>query len=342
MNAILRPTWLLLDQLIQSCRRELLICSPWLASSGLNRLADYLSHSLKDKPPRSVEFWSRLADPNTDSGLLLQIIDVLRGAGVSVRVKDSPSLHAKIYLADRTRAIFGSCNLSDSGFHTNLEVAGLISDSRDIQQICAVVDSIDQQMCEVDCRDLAYFVEHQRPGILRQQATIPSITVVPIWNQRDKSVVREETKPQTPSYNDRPATQSVSGLSNPLALYQNGLQLLNERQNEISGYDLQTFAGLKIKAILYPASSDGWVDAAWAGGSMPFTEVEGRIIGQHSAMRVKETFTSKATTNEQKMTWKLLPKRSRTKAYTVANFPVVQNHLEGGRVYYIYKIEKIK
>ena len=249
MNQILRPTWDLLDRLVQSCQRELLICSPWLPASGLQKLRDTLTKSLRSKPLRSIQIWSRLSDLNTDSGLLIQIVEELKRAKIQVQLKDSPVLHAKIYLADRSAAIFGSCNLSTSGFEENLEIAALLSEPHEVQQICAVVDSIEREMQEVDLNNLAYFVEHQRPTMLQQQTTSPQIAVTPIWRQKVVVANREEKQTTAAPHDPRTARTSVTNAFSPLEVYHSGLELLDENQNQISRLDLRVLIGLKVNAV---------------------------------------------------------------------------------------------
>jgi hypothetical protein len=341
MSQILRPTWDLLGRLIQSCQRELLICSPWLPTSGLQKLRAALTESLKTKPLHSVQFWSRLSDPNTDSGLLLQFAEELNRAKVQVQLKDSPILHAKIYLADRSVAIFGSCNLSSSGFVENLEIAALLSEPNELRQICAVIDSLEKEMQNVDLNDLAYYVEHQRPTMLQQQTPPPPITLTPIWRQKGMDTVLE--RKQTAAISDDPRIARIPDATtfNPMEIYHRGLELLDAHQDHISRLDLRVFIGLKVKVVIYPANSNGWVDACWARGQMPFRELEGKIIGEHKPMRAMQTFTRSTITGEEKMTWRFLPKRARKKDYVLANFPVKVNILEGRRIHYVSSIQNV-
>ena len=342
MIQILRPTWDLLDQLVQSCQRELLICSPWLPASGLQKLRDALTKSLKVKPLRSIQFWSRLSDLNTDSGLLLQIAEELKRAKVQVQFKDSPILHAKIYLADRSSAIFGSCNLSSSGFEENLEVAALLSEPYEVRQICAVVDSIEKEMQNVDLNDLSYFVEHQRLTMLQQQTIPPPITITPIWRQ--KRVVAGLEKKQVAAIpdDDQIARTQNTGRYNPLEVFNRGLKLLDEHQDHISRLDLRSFTGLKVKVITYPSDFiRSMMDARGSGGQPPFQELDGKIVGEFKTMRATQSFTNSTLTGETKMTWRFLRKNARTRDSILANFPVKLNPLDGREVYYVSSIKKI-
>ncbi len=286
-----------------------------------------------------MEFWSRLSDPNTDSGLLLEIVKDLKRGNIQVELKDSSTLHAKIYMADRLLAIFGSCNLSSSGFEENLEIAALVSEP-EIRQVCAVADGIENEMKTVGFDDLVYFVEHQRPTILQQQTTPPPITVVPIWRQKGTVVAKEwkETVPAPPAPGSARPTETI----NPMDVFERGLKLLNEHQEHISRLDIGSFTGQKVKIIVFPEDFlRSMMDARWAKGQPPFQELEGKIVGEHKPMRATQSYTNSTLTGEEKMTWKFLPKHARTKDLIFANFPVKKNPLEGREVHYISSIKKI-
>lgn len=337
MIEIKRSTWEMMERLIQSCNQELLICSPWLSTYGLTKLQQYLNSKSIDL----IQFWSRLADANTDSVLLLQMTSKLLESGIKVTLKDSPKLHAKVYLADRSMAILTSSNLSKSGFEENLEIATLISDPYAVKQVCTVVDSIEQEMQEVRFEDLLYFVEKQRPEILAQIPQIPQMTVVPAWRQERISQIQGEieTVILPPDNGSNPKEDFDLTRLYPFQWYQQGLQALDQRQNEISEFDLSSFVGAKIKIVIYPASdSIGWQSALWAK-EPPFKEVTGKIIGQYEEMSVGQSFSNPVMTDKHRMTWEFLPKGSRTKGYIIANFPV--GPLLGAQIHYVTKIELI-
>ncbi len=339
MIQIIRPTWDLLSQLFHACRRELLVCSPWLPASGLQKLRDAVIKSLKAKSFQSIQFWCRLSDPNTDSGLLLEIVEDLRLAKVQVKLKDSPTLHAKIYLADRSSAIFGSCNLSSSGFDENLEIAALVSEP-EVRQVCAVVDSIEKELKLVDVQDLAYFVEHQRPMILQQQTIAPPITVVPIWRQ-ERAGAAQESREAT-LVRGVPGVIRPANTINPKEVFERGLNVLNEHQGHISRLEIGSFTGHRVKVIIYAADfTRSMMDAGWAKGEPPFQELEGKIVGEYKPMQVTQSFTNSTPTGETKMTWRFLPKHTRTKYSILANFPVRTNPLDGREVHYVSSINKL-
>ena len=336
---IIQPTWDLLGKLVQSCQQELLICSPWLPASGLQQLRDALRKSLRAKSVQSIQFWSRLADPNTDSGLILEIVDELKRAKVQVQLKDSPILHAKIYLADRSSAIIGSCNLSDSGFVQNLEIAALISEP-EVHQVCTLVANIEKEMKLVALEDLAYFVEHQRPMILQQQTISPSVTVVPIWREEKSPTSWEREKVE--AIQRVPRIARPSNIINPMEVFGRGLNLLNEHHEHIALIDIGSFIGQKIKVIIYPADfTRSMIDGRWAKGQPPFEELEGKIIGEYKPMNATKSYTDSTLTGEAKMTWRFLPKHARTKDSILANFPVKNNPLDGREVHYVSSIKRM-
>ena len=177
MTKVSRPCWDQLKQLVREANRELLICSPWLPRSGLLKLKAYFDEL---GPPPKVKFWARVADANTDSELLLDIFRTLRRKGIDVEVKDSPALHAKIYMADGRTALVTSANLSQSGFEHNLEMATLTSDASLLEQIVQVTRDIEAEMTCVSLEHLEYFVRKQRISTLDPDSPTP---VIPIWRR---------------------------------------------------------------------------------------------------------------------------------------------------------------
>src|ERR1035438_875924 len=116
MPQVLKPSWALLDRLVAVAKKDLIICAPWISCTGLERLEHLLLTEPPGKPLQRVQLWARIADINTDSTGILQLVRRLEAAGILTVVRDSPLLHAKIYLADKALALVTSANLSDGGF----------------------------------------------------------------------------------------------------------------------------------------------------------------------------------------------------------------------------------
>jgi phosphatidylserine/phosphatidylglycerophosphate/cardiolipin synthase-like enzyme len=137
------PDWEILRKLIGRCRTRLLICSPWISSEGVERLSTFVSANGHIK---LIEIWTRLAEVETDSSGLLSFARMLSGRGVEVTIKDSPTLHAKVFLADKTSALLGSANLTKPGFSRNPEIIMSTSDRALLGQIVTVLDGIEMNV----------------------------------------------------------------------------------------------------------------------------------------------------------------------------------------------------
>ena len=106
------PRWETLRNLIEGCETKLLICSPWITTRGIEQLETFLAANTR---LRSIEIWTRVTEVATDSRNLLRLARALTSRGLQVSIKDSQSLHLKVYLADETAALLGSANLTEPG-----------------------------------------------------------------------------------------------------------------------------------------------------------------------------------------------------------------------------------
>lgn len=346
------PSWKLLEDVVSRARNELLICSPWLSTYGLLKLRHYLERS--HPAIESVQFWTRLSDPNTDSDLLLIMVQQLLDKGIRVHVKDSPSLHAKIYLADRHIALVTSANLSRAGFETNLEIATMITDPSLLDQTIHVVEGIDQQLQEVSLEDLRYFVQTQRPMMLAiHQAEQVQPDIVPVWRQHlsagttpDDIEVRAEERtgkgtiisqlihilPDGSSHKEDPV--------DVLAVVENDQSLLDQHREQISAYTFEAFKGKKVRITVYPCDRDrAWMLAMQIGGKSPFQSFDGFLEDLTDPQRVGKSYTHPISTGHKQAAWLFRPLRARSKKLIVANFPMVHNALDGREQYYLFKVE---
>jgi PLD-like domain len=173
------PTWEMLRQLIDGCAAKLLICSPWISTTGVEKLETFLASNAR---VRSLEIWTRLTEVATDSRSLLKLVRTLCNRGVDVTMKDSECLHLKVYLGDRTAALLGSANLTNSGFSKNPEIIVSTSEPMLLQQIISVLKDI--QMDVVSYVELEEFVSTQLPGLEREVANNAKPKVSPVWRRK--------------------------------------------------------------------------------------------------------------------------------------------------------------
>lgn len=340
------PSWKLLEEVVTKVRNELLICSPWLSRYGLLKLQQYLERSHPEI--ELVQFWTRLSDPNTDSDLLLIMVQQLLDKGIRVTVKDSPNLHAKIYLADRHIALVTSANLSQAGFETNLEIATVITEPFLLDQMIHVVEGIDQKLQEVSLEELRYFVQTQRPIVLAQhQADVVQPDIVPIWRQHprvgtipDDFEMSEEarTGKGTITYQFPDGSYDEEGPVDILEIVRNDESLLDQYREEISSYTFEALKGKKVRITVYPCNS-AWFRAIRVGGKSPFQHFDGFFEGLTDPQAVGESFTNLNLTGQKQVAWLFRPLRARRKKLIVANFPMIPNSLDGREQYYLFKVE---
>ena len=68
-------------------------------------------------------------------------LNALKGAGASVKLLDSPYIHAKMLLVDRDRGYVGSVNATENSIDRNREVGVLWQDAAIAQRIGAAFDA---------------------------------------------------------------------------------------------------------------------------------------------------------------------------------------------------------
>ena len=115
------PTWTALGALIGSASSSLLLCSPYVSGSGINRVFDLLGD------PVEVEIVTRLSPSDWANGVsdpeaLVALLKLLADEGWPVTLWIHQRLHAKVYIADSAQCILGSANLTEGGFDRNFEL----------------------------------------------------------------------------------------------------------------------------------------------------------------------------------------------------------------------------
>lgn len=127
--------------LISSARNRLVLCSPFISASGVNALLA----ARRDRPPLGATpvvltnlSPRALCQGATDAGATLKLADGLRAGGVF----HVPSLHAKVYIADASRAVVTSGNLTEGGLRRNQEYGVLLEDT-------AAVAAVERDLLEL-------------------------------------------------------------------------------------------------------------------------------------------------------------------------------------------------
>jgi|GEM_PF-1941250 len=120
-----------LQQLTASAKKELIVVSPWLKLDALQRL--------KFDPTLSCAFLIKgdledFLSGSSDLDAVRNLFDL----GVQVRLVTN--LHAKLYLADRQRAIVTSSNLTLRGMKQNIEMGVLLEDKIEVERLAVAVE----------------------------------------------------------------------------------------------------------------------------------------------------------------------------------------------------------
>ena len=169
---------IMIERLVKGSKKCLIICSPWIAESGVQKLREYLS---SNTALPTIEVWTRLAEVLTDSRGIASLAQELIGRGTKVVIRDSKDLHAKIYYADSKVAIFGSANLGDKGIDNGLEIVASCINPAEVTQVKAVLKSIKPK--EVSLEELNYFNINQRPELEKAEREATKPNIVPIWRR---------------------------------------------------------------------------------------------------------------------------------------------------------------
>lgn len=214
MSNVVKPSWDLFDRLLAEAKREFIICAPWVTDAGLQHLGKLWLKAQLGKPLPCVQIWARVADINTDSPGILKLVKMLEATGGVVEVRDSPVLHAKLYLADRSLALVTSANLSQGGFCSNLEAAVVISDQAGIEAVAKLLAEIKSETVVVSTADLEFFVTNQWPSLVKElkesSLTVPQ-PIVPVW--RTRTGTAKQPAPDLPAISAGPTLRRSRTIS---------------------------------------------------------------------------------------------------------------------------------
>jgi hypothetical protein len=270
---VLKPSWNLFDRLVTEAKRELIICAPWISSAGLRRLQQHMMHTAPGRPLPRVQILARVADINTDGPGILEFVKRMNEVGVHTEIRDSPLLHAKVYLADRTLALVTSANLSEGGFSGNLEAAVVVSDEEGIGQVVRLLAGIQAETDLVSASDLEFFVKTQLPSLSAQSTQQAPPAIVPVWR---RSAGPEAKKPVQ------------SRAVNLLDIIKTVEASLQAAQGEIQHIDLSNWVDKKARVWACPCYVTRGISPYLAQLATPFSfgelELDQRLIPERFTM----------------------------------------------------------
>ena len=267
-----KPDWTLFQRFVEGCDSELLICSPWVSSEGVQRLEQLLCR----KAIKRLRVWCRLPAPETDAPGLLRLVRRLANAGVAVELRDCPSLHAKVYVSDGRRALFGSANLSDAGFRGNLELVALTSNPGVVRQALFALAEFEAGAIPVLPDELEAFLRARHDKALPRALEGPSNGCTPSWRQGQRPSFRPEGVADDASLPK--VAYTVGPPFDPLALVKKAHAILESRREELLRVDFGALFGKRGQITGYPTHDDD-VMCGMRHGVMPFDDYVGTFTG---------------------------------------------------------------
>jgi len=129
-----------LARMLETARFEVVVVSPWIKRQMWDRIAAPL-HRFSRQGGRIVVFM-RGCESDYSTGLSDNIQNAVKNLGGEVLFVHS--LHAKIYMIDRSEAIVTSANLSKGGIDDNYEAGIWLNDPNVLKDICAYIDDLRQ------------------------------------------------------------------------------------------------------------------------------------------------------------------------------------------------------
>ena len=129
MTVLREPFAAPLHALCAGAKHELVIVSPWIQHAALSYI---LPPSRARRLTLRVLTVGDLEDFITGSSSL-EALEYLAGMGAEVRL--AANLHAKAYVADGTRAVITSANLTRPGLHTNAEIGIVLEGPMLVKQV---------------------------------------------------------------------------------------------------------------------------------------------------------------------------------------------------------------
>lgn len=122
-------------QLAMNAERSLLLAAPFIKQIEARRMAALTPPARKAGGLSLVVLTDLRPESILNDSLDMEALGIFAQEFTRSRVVSVPRLHAKIYIADRTRAIIGSANLTPSALDQNREYGVLINDEQVVGQI---------------------------------------------------------------------------------------------------------------------------------------------------------------------------------------------------------------
>lgn len=256
MAEIIRATWDDLRSVVQAANTELMICTPYFSSEGIEQLFDVLNGAI------SFLFITRLSPSDWLHGIsspdeLLALLQVLDDAGYAPSLIVHQRLHAKAYIADQNCGLIGSANLTAGGFESNFEIMVRLLPGearRAYEMIRNEISANGKELAILQLRDwinrFKEQLEHSRPT-----EDLEAQTLAEMQRELDKILGYGNRESIQPTSTHPVLETLVEWLGNHRELP--GAEVLLDRHYNISGHNLtghfrQSFYGVYRFLYEYP------------------------------------------------------------------------------------------
>ena len=135
MKLCCRPLRSALADVLHSATDELLIASPYIKEAEAKWVCDELGGNGSRSKCRLRVMTDIRSDSILSGSLDLEALEMFRNRRSASQVVTLPRLHAKVYVADSTRALITSANLTPSGLDYNFEYGVCLDDISQIGQV---------------------------------------------------------------------------------------------------------------------------------------------------------------------------------------------------------------
>lgn len=146
-------------ELLSRTEQDLMLVSPFVKRSIAEQIVARLRERRIDKNVQVVVLTDLRPESALNGSTDLEALVHLMSSFPNVELTHLPSLHAKVYIADRSMAIITSGNLTDSGISGNLEYGVISSDESVIREIRRDFESYARLGASVSSEDITALLD---------------------------------------------------------------------------------------------------------------------------------------------------------------------------------------
>jgi phosphatidylserine/phosphatidylglycerophosphate/cardiolipin synthase-like enzyme len=161
--SLLKSPWdKTLHRLVSQVEENIMLVSPFIKRSKTDQILSHLQKRGVDNSLRVVVLTDLRPESALNGSTDLEALVQLGSNLPKFDLTHLPSLHAKVYVADRSMAIITSGNLTDSGVSGNLEYGVVCSDETVVREIRQDFESYARLGAKVSSEDIIALLEEMR------------------------------------------------------------------------------------------------------------------------------------------------------------------------------------